>query len=74
MAHAAFVDGMRIAGKTGTAGSSGGAATHGFFAGYAPASRPRVAIVVYLERGRGMDAAALARPVFAELARSLQER
>jgi cell division protein FtsI/penicillin-binding protein 2 len=74
MAHAANVDGMRIAGKTGTAASSNTAQTHGFFAGYAPADKPEIAIVVFVERGRGMDAAALAQPVLAEFARRAQRK
>jgi cell division protein FtsI/penicillin-binding protein 2 len=69
MAHAAEVDGMRIAGKTGTASSAESAHTHGFFVGYAPADKPEIAIVLFVERGRGMDAAALAQPVLAEFAR-----
>jgi penicillin-binding protein 2 len=74
MAHAVNVDGMKVAGKTGTASSSRSARTHGFFAGYAPADKPEIAVVVFLERGRGMDAAALAQPVFAELAREISKR
>jgi cell division protein FtsI/penicillin-binding protein 2 len=69
MAHAVNVDGMKIAGKTGTASSARSPRTHGFFVGYAPAERPEIAVVVFLERGRGMDAAALAQPIFAEFAR-----
>jgi cell division protein FtsI/penicillin-binding protein 2 len=69
MAHAADVDGMRIAGKTGTASSAESARTHGFFVGYAPADKPEIALVLFVERGRGMDAAALAQPVLAEFAR-----
>jgi len=41
---------VRVAGKTGTAESSGGP-DHAWFAGYVPADRPRVAFVVVLERG-----------------------
>jgi cell division protein FtsI/penicillin-binding protein 2 len=74
MAHAANVDGMRMAGKTGTASSSISAHTHGFFAGYAPADKPEIALVVFVERGRGMDAAALAQPVLAEFARRAQRK
>lgn len=69
MAHAAQVDALEAAGKTGTAGSEESAQTHGLFVGYAPAENPEIALVVFLERGRGMDAAALAQPVFAEFAR-----
>ena len=68
MAHAANVEGMAIAGKTGTAASRTSAKTHGFFVGYAPAERPEMVLVVYLEQGRGADAAAIAQPAFAAFA------
>jgi peptidoglycan glycosyltransferase len=69
MAHAAFVSEMQVAGKTGTAASPGTAHTHGLFVGYAPADRPAIVVLVYVEDGRGMDAAALAQPVFAAFQR-----
>ncbi|MGB6200270.1 MAG: penicillin-binding transpeptidase domain-containing protein [Candidatus Acidiferrales bacterium] len=69
MAHAAFVDTMKIAGKTGTAASANTPRTHGFFVGYAPAGKPEIVVVVYLEQGRGMDAAAVAQSVFAAFSR-----
>jgi penicillin-binding protein 2 len=69
MAHAAYVEGMKIAGKTGTAGSRESAKTHGFFVGYAPAEKPEIVVVVYLERGNGGDAAGVAQAVFAEFAK-----
>jgi len=64
MAHAAEPPGQKIAGKTGTAGSESSALTHGWFAGYAPAADPQIVLVVYLEHGRGIDAAAIARQIF----------
>jgi penicillin-binding protein 2 len=64
MAHAAHVEGMKIAGKTGTAASRESARTHGFFVGYAPAEKPEIVVIVYLERGNGGDAAGVARGVF----------
>ncbi|MBZ5527806.1 MAG: hypothetical protein LAN71_07900 [Acidobacteriia bacterium] len=63
MAHSAAVNGMKVAGKTGTSPARNTRWTHGFFAGYAPADFPEIAVVVYLEQGRGMDAAAVAQPV-----------
>jgi cell division protein FtsI/penicillin-binding protein 2 len=69
MAHAAHVDGMKIAGKTGTSEEPGRPQSHGFFAGYAPADKPDIAIMVYAERGRGGDAAAEAQPVLAAFAK-----
>jgi penicillin-binding protein 2 len=69
MAHAAYVGGMKVAGKTGTAASANTPRTHGFFVGYAPAEKPEIVLVVFLEQGRGMDAAAVAQSVFAAFAR-----
>ena len=59
---------MKVAGKTGTALSDEGPWQHGWFAGYAPADNPRIALVVFLENGHGSDAAALARRIFAAFA------
>jgi cell division protein FtsI/penicillin-binding protein 2 len=69
MARAANVDEMKVAGKTGTAAWRTNPRTHGFFAGYAPAEKPEVAIVVFVQQGNGADAATLAQTVFAEYAR-----
>jgi penicillin-binding protein 2 len=67
-AHGAYVDEMKVAGKTGTAAAANNPRTHGLFVGYAPADRPEIAVVVYLKQGRGPDAAMVARAVFAEYA------
>lgn len=67
-ARMAQPDGLKIAGKTGTSTASPdeGHWTHAWFAGFAPADHPRIAMVVFLERGHGGgDAAAAAREVFA---------
>ena len=66
MAHNAYVDGLPIAGKTGTASDPGRPWTHGWFAGFAPVRSPRVVVVVYLPRGNGADAARLAHNFFTE--------
>src|SRR5256885_11189446 len=63
MARAAHVDRVNIAGKTGTASQPSAAVTHGWFIGLAPAEKPEVAVVVYIEQGRGLDAAALAQSI-----------
>ncbi len=60
---------MKVAGKTGTALADEGPWTHGWFAGYAPAKNPEIVLVVFLEEGRGSDAAALARQIFDAFAR-----
>jgi penicillin-binding protein 2 len=69
MGHAAHVDGMKVAGKTGTSEAPGVPRTHGFFDGYAPADRPEIAVMAYVERGSGGDAAAAAQPVLAAFAK-----
>jgi cell division protein FtsI/penicillin-binding protein 2 len=61
-------NGVRVAGKTGTATADEGHWTHGWFAGFAPADKPTVVLVVFLEKGRGSDAAEVARQIFASLA------
>ena len=49
---------IAIAGKTGTAQTSGGQPDHAWFAGYAPADKPRIAFAVVLEHaGSGGKAA-----------------
>jgi penicillin-binding protein 2 len=59
-------EGLRVAGKTGTARARAGAWTHAWFVGYAAADKPEIAVVVFLEHGRGgSDAAPLAREIFA---------
>jgi len=72
-AHAAFVEGMKVAGKTGTAAAANNPRTHGLFVGYAPAERPEIAVVVYLKQGRGPDAAMVARAVFSEYAQMMKK-
>ncbi len=57
--------GFPVAGKTGTAPAAEGPWTHAWFAGYAPAAKPEIALVVFLEQGQGgRDAAPLAREIF----------
>ncbi|HWR53865.1 MAG TPA: SpoIID/LytB domain-containing protein [Bryobacteraceae bacterium] len=61
----AAMPGLAIAGKTGTGTTGPGGYSHGWFAGFAPADKPEVVVVVFLERGQGgADAAPLAREVF----------
>jgi len=69
MAHSAQPAGITAAGKTGTAAGRGTAHTHAFFAGYAPAEKPEIVLVVYLENGFGADAAAIAAPIFTTYAK-----
>lgn len=69
-AKPASVGAVPVAGKTGTAefGVQIGDrkyATHGWFAGFAPADDPQIAVIVFLERGVGQqDAAPIAGRIF----------
>jgi cell division protein FtsI/penicillin-binding protein 2 len=65
MARLASTSDMKVAGKTGTARTGRGAWTNAWFAGYAPAGKPQITVVVFLARGNGpSDAAALAGQIF----------
>jgi penicillin-binding protein 2 len=56
---------LSVAGKTGTATNPGSAGTHGWFAGFAPAEKPQIVVVVYVEHGRGsVEAASIAQRIF----------
>jgi penicillin-binding protein 2 len=55
----------KVAGKTGTPHAEEGGWSHGWFAGYAPADKPEVVVVVFLEHGTGPgDAAPIAGQIF----------
>lgn len=65
---------MRVAGKTGTSRAEEGAWTHAWFAGWVPAAKPKIVLVIFLEKGTGgVDAAAAARTIFAGYADSSGE-
>jgi cell division protein FtsI/penicillin-binding protein 2 len=65
VARLASIPDMRVAGKTGTPRTDQGTWTNGWFAGYAPADKPQVVVVVFLERGTGpADAAPIASDIF----------
>ena len=72
----AQVEGYRVAGKTGTAAKpepTGGYSDTRYvasFVGFAPASRPRVVVLVTVDEPRGaIWGGTVAGPVFAEIAR-----
>lgn len=71
IAHAAQPQGIAAAGKTGTASGVNTPYSHGFFVGYAPAEKPEIVLVVYLEHSRGFDAAAIAAPIFTAYAQTM---
>ncbi len=66
----AKIPGVRIAGKTGTA-ETHKEQNHAWFVGYAPADKPRIAFVVFLEFGGhgGLEAANVANALLLEIQR-----
>jgi len=66
-----YLETIAIAGKTGTAETGAGRADHAWFAGYAPAENPKLALVVVLEHAG--DAATAAGPVAKRLVLKMQE-
>jgi cell division protein FtsI/penicillin-binding protein 2 len=66
MGHLAQPDtAIKVAGKTGTSLVEEGPWRHGWFAGYAPADKPEIVLVVFLEKGNGpIDASGVAREIF----------
>ena len=64
-----------VAGKTGTATKIEGPGRHAWFAGYAPAGKPRAVVLVFLEDGLGgSDAAPVAGSMFRSLFEKLEGR
>lgn len=61
----ARIEGISIAGKTGTA-QTGSDATHAWFTGFSPIYKPKVALVVFLEEGGkgGLEPAKMAGQIF----------
>ena len=66
----AKVEGISIAGKTGTAQNPRGP-THAWFSGFAPFDNPRICLVVFLEHGGkgGLEPAEMAKGIFEEAKR-----
>ncbi len=64
----ARIPGVRVAGKTGTAETHKDQ-THAWFVGYAPAEKPKIALVVFLEFGGhgGLEAATLANAILIKM-------
>ncbi|MFW6381682.1 MAG: penicillin-binding transpeptidase domain-containing protein, partial [Bacillota bacterium] len=56
---------IKIAGKTGTAQTGSGGYNHGWFVGFAPASDPEIAVLVFLENGNSSShTLPIAREIF----------
>ncbi len=66
------IEGIRIAGKSGTAETAPGKPDHAWFAGYVPADKPRYAFAVVLEHGG--SGSRTAGPVAREVIRFMIDR
>ena len=65
----AQIDGVRVAGKTGTAQHAQGRPPHAWFIGFAPADDPQVAVAVVIEDGGSLGSEATGGALSAPVAR-----
>ena len=70
---AAQIPGVQVAGKTGTAQTTQGAAPNAWFTAFAPADAPRVAVAVLVEHGGSMGNDATGGQVAAPIAKAVME-
>ncbi|MBI5149885.1 MAG: penicillin-binding protein 2 [Candidatus Omnitrophica bacterium] len=67
-AHVTDIPGLFLAGKTGTAQTSGGKKTHAWFAGYAKGKNRNIAFCILLEHGgSSFNACLMARDLFSRM-------
>ena len=66
-----YLDKLAIAGKTGTAQAGGGRADHAWFAGYVPADKPKLVMVIALQHSG--DGATAAGPIARRLVLRMQQ-
>lgn len=71
--RSARIDGVQVAGKTGTAQTVQGQPPHAWFTAFAPADAPRVAVAVLVENGGNMGNEATGGAVAAPVARAVIE-
>jgi len=69
--RAARIDGVQVAGKTGTAQTTEGQAPHAWFTAFAPADAPRVAVAVIVQNGGNLGNEATGGAVAAPIARAV---
>lgn len=69
----ARIDGVAVAGKTGTAENGPDAPYTLWFTGFAPAENPEVAVAVVLENGGGMDQSGYGNLLAAPIAKKVME-
>jgi peptidoglycan glycosyltransferase len=68
---AARLPGITVAGKTGTAQTTEGAAPHAWFVAFAPAEAPQYAVSVIVEHGGNLSSVATGGRVAAPIARDM---
>ena len=69
--RSARIDGVQVAGKTGTAQTVEGQPPHAWFTAFAPADAPRVAVAVIVENGGSLGNEATGGAVAAPIARAV---
>jgi peptidoglycan glycosyltransferase len=69
----AQIEGVQVAGKTGTAQSRQGAAPHAWFIAFAPAGDPKLAVCVFVPNGGSFGAEATGGTVAAPIAKQILE-
>ncbi|MBE7700221.1 penicillin-binding protein 2 [Oerskovia sp. Sa1BUA8] len=72
-AKAARINGVQVAGKTGTAQHQPDAAPHAWFTGFAPTTDPQVAVAVIVENGGDSGSEATGGAVAAPIAKAVME-
>ncbi len=72
--RAARIDGVEVAGKTGTAQTGQDTPPHAWFTGFAPADDPVIAIAVLVEEGGTTGSGATGGSVSAPIARAIMEK
>jgi peptidoglycan glycosyltransferase len=72
-ARNARINGVEVAGKTGTAENGTGEPYTLWFTGFAPANDPRVAVAVVVENGGGLGQSGFGNLVAAPIARTVME-
>lgn len=69
--QAARINGIDVAGKTGTAQAAPGKAPHAWFIAFAPAASPRIAVAVVVESGGNLGSEATGGRLAAPIARAV---
>jgi peptidoglycan glycosyltransferase len=71
--RAARIDGVEVAGKTGTAEVAEGVNPHTWFIGFAPADDPQVAVAVFVANGGSSESESTGGEVSAPIGRAIME-